>query len=279
METVSGAAILASSLHGCIVDLFWDDKFTLGTCGLVCKEWLSTSRKHLFRSIVLCPKTTPRFVTLLDSPACTVSPYVRNLRLRAGRGQFLHEKVLVQKVITPLQHLSAIVCLTIEDLKWSTLSLTSRSALIGSFTRLNRLCLSHSTFETLDQVIDMICARPELEELQLDDVSWNSTSIEPLADIPLIDLSLIDTPCPSRLQTLHLGCCPKEDIIHWLLHRQGICMAIQSLALDVVTPKEIASVAELLRAVGPSLRCLDLCMSRLDQCEGKYLLACSTHHC
>jgi hypothetical protein len=273
MKAINGGAVVGFELYSCIVDQYWDDKIALGTCGLVCRDWLRSSRRYLFHSVILCPKTGPPFVNLLQSPNCTIPQYVRVLSLRDGRGQFSREKVWVQKFIRRFKRLPSVVCLTIEDLKWSSMDLMARIALVGSFTHLNTLCLSHSAFETFDQVVDMICARPQLEELQLDDVSWNSTSIEPLTEIPLIDLSFSSTPCPSRLQTFHLGRCPKEDIIHWLLRRQSECLTIRSLALDALMPTEVASVAELLRVVGSSLKCLDLRMSRLDQCEGTCLLS------
>ncbi|KAF8218062.1 hypothetical protein K438DRAFT_1451511, partial [Mycena galopus ATCC 62051] len=40
-------------LEDALIDFCHEDHATLATCGLVCRDWLPTSRYHLFSSIFL----------------------------------------------------------------------------------------------------------------------------------------------------------------------------------------------------------------------------------
>jgi hypothetical protein len=67
-------------------------KVILGVCSLVCRSWLPRSRRYLFEFVVI-EGDDPRgldslrpFLALLDSPLCTIKPYVQILELDDIRG-------------------------------------------------------------------------------------------------------------------------------------------------------------------------------------------------
>ncbi|KAJ6585693.1 hypothetical protein B0H19DRAFT_854687, partial [Mycena capillaripes] len=60
-----------------IIDFLWDSQLDLRACSMVCRQWLPSSRHHLFESITVRPDIG--FFTLLQSPSNVVPNHARTL--------------------------------------------------------------------------------------------------------------------------------------------------------------------------------------------------------
>ncbi|PCH39457.1 hypothetical protein WOLCODRAFT_159022 [Wolfiporia cocos MD-104 SS10] len=52
---------LPLEITGYIIDFLWDDKDSLRSCSLTCRAWLSPSRYHIFRKVLLGSRSLSRF--------------------------------------------------------------------------------------------------------------------------------------------------------------------------------------------------------------------------
>jgi len=57
------------------------DRKTLKACSLVCKNWLPSSRYHLFGHLCLKHSTLRSFLELLDSPLSTIANYIHTFEI------------------------------------------------------------------------------------------------------------------------------------------------------------------------------------------------------
>ncbi|KAJ6580968.1 hypothetical protein B0H19DRAFT_489637 [Mycena capillaripes] len=61
------------------IDYLAEDRRSIKSCSLVCREWVFHSRSHLFEKCPLWPSKIVDFCDLLRSPACTILPHVRGI--------------------------------------------------------------------------------------------------------------------------------------------------------------------------------------------------------
>ncbi|KAJ6550333.1 hypothetical protein B0H19DRAFT_887549, partial [Mycena capillaripes] len=54
-----------------MIDFLWNSQSDLCACSLVCRQWLPSTRRHLFESVTIHPDD--RFLTLLQSSSNFVS--------------------------------------------------------------------------------------------------------------------------------------------------------------------------------------------------------------
>jgi hypothetical protein len=125
----------------------------------------------------------------------------------------------------------------------------------ASFQSLKLLRLRHCVFGTYTQMIEVLSANPDLEDLTLDgptiqakqdsnlDTAERIGHSEPFRCLP-----------PSRLKTLTISCVDnKEEIVKWLTSGSTI-PSVQSLRLSIVKANDSRFIADFLRALGPSLK-------------------------
>ncbi|KAJ7115034.1 hypothetical protein C8R44DRAFT_881067 [Mycena epipterygia] len=81
-------------LHDLIIDHLHGQKRDLGTCGLLCKAWLPSSRRHLFASVTLHKNNWPEFFRLLESPLATFTEFINSLEvLQTGHDENFNEVI------------------------------------------------------------------------------------------------------------------------------------------------------------------------------------------
>ncbi|KAJ7601126.1 hypothetical protein C8J56DRAFT_912184 [Mycena floridula] len=63
------------------IESAFDDFHLLGKCGLVCRNWLPTSRSHLFREVKLTEHNKTSWLEILNSPAETFRKFVVHIHV------------------------------------------------------------------------------------------------------------------------------------------------------------------------------------------------------
>lgn len=157
---VSSDISIPPELFDMIIDHLHDDKHSLATCGRICRQWVPSSRKHLFSSITLTPysEMLNLFLDLLDCPLTNIPPHVRNLSVE-GRGHVDKLQWSVEDLSRLPQRLYAIDSLSFVTVGWRDMSPEFRSAALPLFNRVTNLGIKYFT--------NLICMFPSLQELFL----------------------------------------------------------------------------------------------------------------
>ncbi|KAF9554807.1 hypothetical protein CPC08DRAFT_162566 [Agrocybe pediades] len=72
---------LAPELIDTIIDYNHADTQTLASCALVAKEWVPSTRYHLFSNVEISHENAREFIDLLESPQCTFAAAVKGLAI------------------------------------------------------------------------------------------------------------------------------------------------------------------------------------------------------
>lgn len=75
--------VFPNEIYDYIIDHLHKDRRTLLTCSLVCKDWRTTSRFHLFSVVELHVQDVDRDLEILSSPLATISACVQHLSIDA----------------------------------------------------------------------------------------------------------------------------------------------------------------------------------------------------
>jgi hypothetical protein len=234
---------------------------SLCACSIVCKSWLPRSRYRLFKTVELERLTSMRkkpqnFVALLEDPLSTIPPYVRHLTLEEALDRNEYEVRWLNGVLSQLTVLSAIESLVVDGARFEMLETEDITKFFASFQSLKLLRLRRCVFWSYTQMIEILSANPNLEDLTLDarptiqakqdsnlDAAERIGHSEPLRCLP-----------PPHLKTLTIGSVDnKEEIVKWLTSGSTI-PSVQSLRLSIVKANDSRFIADFLRALGPSLK-------------------------
>jgi hypothetical protein len=241
-----------------IIDLLWDDKDALATMSLVCKTFLLSSRKHLFKTVTL--RRGPGELPLarlkqLISISVSLAPVVRRLDIIASSKARPDElSKWITAAIPLFAALHGVTCLCIQLMSWIEIEPELRDGVFGSFPHLLELSLHFSKFFDVNDLVRSILRRPSLEGLTFHDVSRQRDSI--VAD-PLPPGS--GTQNLSRLQSLDISGIhsPMIPIINWFRSLDTM-PSLHTLRIADIASHECEPVGHFVRALGPSLRHLKL---------------------
>lgn len=151
---------LPPELTDSIIDYVYDDKKTLASCGRVCKSWVDRSLYHLWRRIVVdsTHETMKRLAFFLDiirdSPASVKQ--IEHLELS------LLDHTLSDGIIAQLPLMSRLTTLSLNHLTVQSVP----HDVVLSYS-LEKLTISHMTFETMLDWHRLVVAFPNLVELTL----------------------------------------------------------------------------------------------------------------
>ncbi|KAH9928499.1 uncharacterized protein BXZ73DRAFT_90570 [Epithele typhae] len=243
------------------IDHLWDDIDSLRACSLTCKDWLPSSRFHLFRSVRLRhADDLTRFRALLAS-APSVALCVRKLSLNADHAGIAPDGsprvddgwVDATAALFPL--LTHLTALALARIRWHALAPATRAALTAAADSIRQLFLFDVSFAASRDVILFLSAFPALRELYFQSVSWAHDSPSPFedADAPA------DAQEPAgRMQLSYLFLDPASSptlVTEWLLRRpdEPRLQTIQLCWRELANTKP---VGDLLRASGASLETL-----------------------
>jgi hypothetical protein len=251
---------IAQELVDMIIGYLWNDRRSLGICGLVHRDWLPSSRYHLFYKVSLSPYKTNTwsFFSLFHSDVITFPPYVTNLIVRHRWSPT--SITWVNDTLPLVSGFVGVRYLVLWDIQWSDLSKTSLLTLATSFPNLTDLDLRGIDFDSFDQLVNMVSAYPMLKKLTVNDTACLHESSTPR----------IQYPAPQSLQHLTLSSFCNGNVLTWILLHKSAYVNISRLSVKLDSPDEVVATATLIRNLGPSLRVLHLQMPwKVPDCEGK----------
>ena len=262
---MSPSTLLPPELCDQAIDHLWDDLDALRACSLACKDWLPSSRYHLFRSVRLRHSDdVARFRALVDSSP-TTPPCVRKLSLSAEYNRSSPDGIAPEddawvnsaaELFPALQHVAT---LALARVRWHALSGRTRAAFTGLFKSVRQLSLFEVSFDASRDVIAFLSAFPTLRELYFHTVSWAMDSpapFEPAVDGP----SWVEVEGRSRMQLSYLFLDSTSSptlATEWLLQRPG-GHKLQTVQLCWRELNSTKAVGDLLRASGSSLESLHI---------------------
>ncbi|KAJ7698610.1 hypothetical protein B0H17DRAFT_927137 [Mycena rosella] len=131
---------------------------------------------------------------------------------------------------------------------------TTSGFLVG-FQALTHLELWAAQFDSVSQLVQLVCSKPLLQILGFDDIAWADPSFE----IPNNPSQFV----PGALRSLRLSNCYKRDILDWLVSHDSL-PPIHHIQLGSVYPEDTQSIGHFLQRLGPELFTLQLEFSSLD---------------
>jgi hypothetical protein len=252
---------LAQELVDMIIDHLWNESNTLGICGLVHRDWLPSSRYHLFYEVSLNiphrdADRISKFVALLSSTMVTFPPYITDLVINWRDGLW---KEWVNDALPLMSGFVGVRRLLLQDIEWSKLRDASLLTL-ASFPNLVYLNFRGVDFHSFDQLAKMVSAHPMLKKLTFGNASCINRPTAPF----------IQYPSPHSLHHLSVASTFNGDILTWILHHKAAYVNLGRLSVNLASPDDVPPTAALIRALGPSLRQLRLRMPwKVRGCEGK----------
>ena len=253
------------------IDHLWNDPDTLRACSLTCKDWLPSSRYHLFRNVRLRHSDdVTRFRALLDSNP-TIAPCVRKLSLSANYdrsspdGAAREDDAWVNSAAELFPMLRHVTTLALARVRWHALTGRTRAAFMGLFKSVRQLFLFEVSFDTSRDVVAFLSSFPALRELYFHAVFWATDSPAPFEPEPEVGLDeplqAADAPSEApRMQLSYLFLDPTSSptlVTEWLLRRPG-SHALQSIQLCWRELGSTKAVGDLLRASGSALESLHI---------------------
>ena len=167
-----------------IIDHLCHDVRALGTCGIVCSEWLIRSRYHIFSTIQLWPWRVQCFFNLATSKECTFANHINRIevddkrvrmREKSGkefspegiRGGTVREEVLFSDAMsqTDIPCLAQVKSMQVRNVDWTAFSPAQQVVLRGhlaKFRKLGRLEFQGVTFHDLREVVRVVNSFPSL---------------------------------------------------------------------------------------------------------------------
>lgn len=228
-----------------IIDHLHADRNALGACGLVCRDWLPCSRFHLFESVHLHSNNALTFITLTDSPDCTLIPYVRDLDLAEGRGHSPYDKKWLNNGLPRLKAFP-VRSLSLHELMWDTLYTESHLALLSTFPHLERLEISYCGFGSFDQLVGLLYAWPQLKGLRCFAITCKVTTPS-------------RRKCPlSFLQELDIDGGHVPQLLPWLLTSYPLPRLTDIKFGCVLDARESRSINDFLTILGSSVTRMQL---------------------
>ncbi|KZP14153.1 hypothetical protein FIBSPDRAFT_896782 [Athelia psychrophila] len=247
---------------------------TLAACALVCRSWLQRSRflqfdsdwgsKGIHLDLYHQPQGLPELVTLLQSPLCKLSPHVWRLELASL--SYGSRSDLMQ--LTALSHLTYIAL-------WDVGGDDDESGVAGDiqpkdiphflacFEQTRSLDLFRITFESFEDLRDIICICPRLHYLHLWDVQAKERStIDHLARGPP---PIILQPTGSlRVLVLSIQCSFGNELSGWLATFTPPAL-LEKVDLESQFPMDSPAGGRLLERLGAGLRELEINTRLMDE--------------
>ncbi|GBE77414.1 hypothetical protein BKA93DRAFT_52362 [Sparassis latifolia] len=228
-----------------ILDHLWDDVPTLAACSLAYRQWLPTTRLHLFNTVSLDNAADDlRFAQILEgSPG--IAPCVRHLTLVS--------------ISLPWRKFTRIEHLVLQSWHTVLMSEESKEALLSYFPTVRTLSVEHCCFD-VSLFAALLCAFPKLSVIHIDRSTLLGDS-DPTGSYDTIPDRL---PFPTleppgtrrRIEGLYTYALP--DYGFWLM--QGpFDLALRAFGVTC-DPEHVSMVQEVIRVTTSTLEHLSLTM-------------------
>ncbi|KAK0191478.1 hypothetical protein F5146DRAFT_1048870, partial [Armillaria mellea] len=228
-----------------IVDFVSPDFNALAALSLVCKAWLSPSRRVLFKNLVVTPETVQGFLKLFQSLLVSISDFAQELKIcryKTGDIRYIDGYIL-ESLAPALEKLERLTLLKFEHLSWETPE-TSLRGLLRPFGSVTSLWLENNRFADMQHLGDFMSSFPHLQDLTL------IYTVLPPTDTD--DLSGAGVPRGLR-QLCIIGPLPVNSIIAWIAASPAP-ISLQRLELGGIGFRITPDVHALLKGAGPHLR-------------------------
>ncbi|KAK0242198.1 hypothetical protein EDD85DRAFT_279681 [Armillaria nabsnona] len=228
-----------------IVDFVSPDFNALAGLSLVCKTWLSPSRRVLFKSLVVTPETVQGFLKLFQSPLVSIPDFAQELkvcRYKTGDTRYI-DSCILERLAPALETLEGLTLLRLEHLLWETPE-TSLGDLLRHFGGVTSLWLENNKFADMQHLGDFMSFFPRLQDLTLIYTVLPPTDTDDLGGAGV----------PRGLRRLCIiGPIPVNSIIAWIAAPPAP-ISLQHLELGGIGFRITSHVHTLLKGAGPHLR-------------------------
>jgi hypothetical protein len=267
----SMALITPQELVEMIIDYLHDDKRALGTCGLVCRFWLPSSRFHLFSNIFLNPWNMDKALAVLCTPDSFIPPYVRCVGIVGGE-----DMKQIFKSLQQLPPLSAVKSLSLCHIHWDSQTFLLLDKVFPFFPNLKTLRLSSVIFETYNMAFEFLSSAMLLECLYLGPITIGPSSLWDLEEIDTSSLTRF--PLPPLKQIIFERRFYRPALFDWLQLGRPVA-SVNSVTLHAKLVQTIESVSGFLRMLGPVLEHLVIVdLGHDSKLHGMYVSVISAYH-
>ncbi|GLB44326.1 hypothetical protein LshimejAT787_1602560 [Lyophyllum shimeji] len=233
-------AMLPHELIDIIIDHLHDDRVALANCSMVCKAWLASSRFHLFSDILLSPRYCDDILSLPPPSIYTVP----------ARRLMLTDKDFLPPGIEKFSSVRAFY------LRASSPDADMLSRIPVIFPRITTLELNCVAFDSLGDLIQLVCSPPCLETLSLFMCTWKQEWEQPPANIHL----------SPRLHTLNILTINVHLLLDWLTSLPSL-PPLTTLRIYSISEPDIPLLGDMLRTLGASLQHLTLDLRDHDRAD------------
>lgn len=255
---------LTPELIDITIDYLYSDKLTLSACSLTCKEWLPSSRYHLFSEVSFSPTNVDSlldgFEISSNSPS-NVLGLIRGVKITSFSMYNVRNHVKyedVKKLLgCCLDFLSNVTFVRVCHGDFISQKILSK------LPNVRELVLENLYVSSMDKALDMVYAFPKLQNLSMDRVQWLGADISP-EHPKLGSLSLIRE---ARLENYEM-----KGFTAWVLALDPL-PALHTLSYNAFDPDNRAeSRLKFLASVGPSIQSIELSFERCSNIsEGKHI--------
>ncbi|KAJ7607120.1 hypothetical protein DFH06DRAFT_1380231 [Mycena polygramma] len=251
---------LSPEVEDIVIDHVHAKKATLGSCGLVCKSWLRSSRYHLLGHALVHADNWRVFIQLATSPLATFIPCIHTLSISESSrarpqahctpSQLRASTSCIDQIVLQLPVLPALKSLRLCLTPWTLVAKVTVDRLIHLVLNVTELRLRKVAFRRPADLFAFLSHFPQLRKLSVELAFWigsSSTTGTQALDIP------------SNLQYVHLHGVypdPAEHVITLL--NAAACAPPILLQLGPLTRISIVPLGGLLCAVGSCLQALEL---------------------
>jgi hypothetical protein len=259
MEASYTTNVLPAEILEAIIDQLHTDLRMLGTCSLVCSEWLTRSRYHVFSAIRLSPCRARRFFELCRTKLCTFVNCVNYIDVdgaQTSEGKFSSDDTdfPFYRILSLSSFLTHIKSLRIRNVNWTSFPLSDQNQLrqhLASFTELCTLEFDNVMFHDLREIVRITSSFLYLSYIVIN-VKFSKYVEYAISSAAALTL-------PSHLKMLRLG---TDEAIPVLLNTTFKGSRISRLILEGVKLWHLSYISSGLRNLREVLQHLQINFSR-----------------
>ncbi|KJA14224.1 hypothetical protein HYPSUDRAFT_208889 [Hypholoma sublateritium FD-334 SS-4] len=236
-----------NEIYDYIIDHLHKNRRALSTCSLVCKDWRTTSRFHLFSIVELHVQDVDRDLAILSSPLATVPAYVKHLSIDACT-DVEPESGLFEKLVNGLPPMKQIKVLRLHEVDFQ-LSSSAKGNLFSLSRDIATLELINVNFPTSSEQTELISSAASLQTLFVSAITYgrHTSPKDGQRAPPLKTLQLFDT------HSWHAKSPTTSSILNWLALDSQPKPSLSTLELRGITNHHISSICAYVHALGNTL--------------------------
>jgi hypothetical protein len=243
--------VLAPETIDTIIDYLHSDKQSLFACSLTAKQWLPSSRYHIFSRVHLRPTNIESFLELIEAPLSKLPVMLRHLLVNGFSQSIIaavnpHAKEHIRRVTSRLQEVTYLRICNSSELS---------SDILSTIPSVKELALTQINFHGLDDMLEFVYSFPRLQSLSIMAISVQNPMKRDYPNPP-------GTGSPFYIRGIKASNHTWPFLADWLAALKPTPQI--HLNLNAYDPKGYDIQRKLLRSVGPSIMSIDLEVGVLD---------------